>query len=442
MQDHATAAGVPKDFVHRYLPWLVAGGALLLYLITLNRWPVYFPLPALARLGGWDWRPPLFAPLHFLLTLPIQWLPGGWHLIALNLFSAVCSALSLALLARSVSLLPHDRTRDQRQLERNDYSLLSIRAAWLPPLLAVLVCGLQMSFWENAVFGTYEALDLLVFAYVLRGLLEYRIDQRDSWMLRAAFVYGLGMTNNVAMIAFFPAFLLAIVWIKGRTFFNWKFVGRMLACGGAGLLLYLLLPAVNSASHLSELNFGTALRTMLGSQKTTLLGVPRYVILLIGLTSLLPVLFLGIRWPAQFGDISAAGTALTNLMTHVIHGVFLAACLYVAFDPPFSPRQLGRPFVFLPFYYLGALAIGYCSGYFLLVFGPPPTVKAWQRPSLLRRVFKYGVTGRGLGGGGGGAGWVGLSQLAAIASGQWPGTQRFCFRRGPAIAGARGHCAE
>jgi tetratricopeptide (TPR) repeat protein len=133
---------------------------------------------------------------------------------------------------------------------------------------------------------------------------------------------------------------------------------------------------------------------MLGSQKTMLLGMPRYVLLLIGLTSLLPTLFIGIRWPAQFGDISAAGSALTNIMTHVIHGVFLAACLYVAFDPPFSPRQLGRPagpFVFLPFYYLGALAIGYCSGYFLLVFGPQPTVKAWQRPSPLRRALKFVV---------------------------------------------------
>src|SRR5215470_8942628 len=220
MQDHPTVAGVPRDFVHRLLPWLVVGGALLVYLLTLNRWPVFFSLPALGRVEGWDWRPLLFAPLHYVLTLPIGWLPGSWQLVALNLFSAVCSSLSLGLLARSVSLLPHDRTRDQRQLERNEYSLLSIRAAWLPPLLAALACGLQMSFWENAIIGTYEALDLLVFAYVLRCLLEFRIEQRDSWMWRAAFVYGLGMTNNLAMIGFLPAFLLAVVWIKGRLFFK------------------------------------------------------------------------------------------------------------------------------------------------------------------------------------------------------------------------------
>ena len=107
--------------------------------------------------------------------------------------------------------------------------------------------------------------------------------------------------------------------------------------------------------------------------------------------SILPIVFIGIKWPASFGDISAAGTALTNLMTHVIHGVFLLACLYVSFDPPFSPRQLGTGFAFLPFYYLGALAIGYCSGYFLLIFGAVATGRAWQRPSVLQRLINYAL---------------------------------------------------
>jgi hypothetical protein len=54
-----------------------------------------------------------------------------------------------------------------------------------------------------------------------------------------------------------------------------------------------------------------------------LLGFPRYIILVVGLTSILPVAFIGIRWPNTMGDISAMGNALTNLMTHVIHLVFL-----------------------------------------------------------------------------------------------------------------------
>jgi hypothetical protein len=109
---------------------------------------------------------------------------------------------------------------------------------------------------------------------------------------------------------------------------------------------------------------------------------------------LLPVLFMGIKWPASFGDISAAGTFLTNVMTHVIHGVFLLACLYVAFDPAFSPRQmllkLRTSITLLPFYYLGALSVGYFSGYFLLVFSAT-AIKSWERPSLLRVFLNRGL---------------------------------------------------
>ena len=97
---------------------------------------------ALANATGWEWRSNVVAPLHVLLTFPVRWLPAAVQLTCLNLIAAVCASLALALLARSVALLPHDRTREQRGLERSDYSLLSIGAAWLPPVLAALVCGL------------------------------------------------------------------------------------------------------------------------------------------------------------------------------------------------------------------------------------------------------------------------------------------------------------
>src|SRR5206468_3022020 len=117
-------------------PWLIAAGALLLYCWILPRWITFPGLGSLARAAGWDWHPEMHAPLQYLLTYPIRWLPPGGQVIALNLFAVICSVLALALLARSVSILPHDRTRDQRQAERSDYSLLSVRAAWLPPILA------------------------------------------------------------------------------------------------------------------------------------------------------------------------------------------------------------------------------------------------------------------------------------------------------------------
>jgi tetratricopeptide (TPR) repeat protein len=383
---------VEMGFVQRRLPWLVAGAALLVYALTLNYSASFAGIAALAKAAGWDWRANVVAPLHVLLTFPIRWLPAALQLPALNLTAAVCAAGALGFLARSVALLPHDRTREQRGVERSDYSMLSIRSAWLPPILAALVCGLQLTFWENAVVATGEALDLLIFAWLIHCLLQYRLDEKESRLTWFAFVYGLSVTNNFAMIAFAPAFLVALVWIKGLSFFNWRFLLRTTAVGIAGLLLYLLLPAIGSASNSSGFTFWELLKSYWGYQKNNLLALPRYIFFLTSFTSILPILFMGIRWPAQFGETSAVGNLVTNLMTHVIHAVFLVACIYVAFDPPFSPRNLsGELFNLLPLYYLGALAIGYFSGYFLLVFGAPAGPRSWERPSPLRKAINFAL---------------------------------------------------
>ncbi len=396
MQDKQHA---PLSFAQSVLPWFVAGGALLVYLLTLNHWVTLNSLPWIARVTGWDWSLPLQAPLFFALTYPVRWLPGSWQPLALNAFSAVCAALTLALLARSVALLPHDRTVAQRQRERSEFSLLSIPAAWLPPLFAVLVCGLQLTFWEHAVAGTNEALDLLVFAYAIRCLLEFRVSQRESWLCRMALVYGLGAANNWAMIGFFPCFLVALIWIRGWEFLQFGFILRMLGFGVIGLLLYLLLPLVWAWSDLTNVNFGQALHAELANQKGFLLDIPalRNRVVILSLTSILPVFILGIRWPSSFGDTSAAGAALTNLMFRVIHLAFLAACLWVFFDQRFSPRALVTSnfgLSFLTFYYLGALSIGYFSGYGLLVFGAARTKsKSWRRPSDAEILIERVMTG-------------------------------------------------
>ena len=378
---------VEMGFVQQRLPWLVAAAMFVLYLVTASSSATVGGLSALAQAAGWDWNPTVAQPLHALLTLPVRWLPSGIQLFVLNLTAAFFGAAAVWLIARSVALLPHDRTRDQRAFERSDYSMLTSGTAWVPPLFAALVCGFQLTFWENAIAATGEALNLAIFAYLIRCLLEYRLDENESWLKRFAFVYGAGVTNNYALIGFFPAFLVALVWIKWATFFKWNFLLRMLAWGGAGLLVYLVLPVAGSLS--SDYGFWELLRSNWSFQKSQLLGMPRLNVILMSLTSVLPILFIGIRWPASFGDISAAGNALTNLMMHVIHAVFLVACVYVAFDPQFSPRNLGFGiYRFLPFYYLGALTAGYCAGYMLLVFGSKPAPKqTWPQRSPVRVIL-------------------------------------------------------
>src|SRR5258706_3409233 len=162
----------PPDnrFVRRQLPCLIVAGALVLYLATLCPWITLRGFATLARATGWDWHLSYLAALQVVMTFPVRWFPVAWQPFVANLIAAIFGSLTLGLLARSVALLPQDRTRDQRQYEHSEYSLLSIRAAWLPPLLAVLVLGLQITFWQNVVVNTGEALDLFLFAYVIRCL--------------------------------------------------------------------------------------------------------------------------------------------------------------------------------------------------------------------------------------------------------------------------------
>jgi len=396
-----------KKFVLTFLPWLTAAGALVLYLATLNHWISFGNLLEVARLSGWNWQPELYGPLFWAVTLPLRWLPAQHVPLALNLFSCLCAALTLALLARSVALLPQDRTNEQRVKLTAGSTLLTIRSAWLPPLLAALVCGLQLSFWENATAaasqtftnGSNEMFDLLLFAYVIRCLLEYRMDWRESWLVRGAFVYGAAVTNNWAMIGFFPAFLAALIWIQGLSFFNLRFLTRMCLCVLAGLLLYLLLPLTQSLAHGIQVPFWPALKINLVGQKNILAMLFKYgrqTLLLLSLTSIVPMLIIGFRWSSYFGDTSEMGATLAKFMFHVVHALFLVACIWVALDPPFSPRMMGTaaPFQgvpFLTFYYLGALSVGYFSGYFLLVFSNTKAARS-RRPGGNPRTLNNTVT--------------------------------------------------
>jgi tetratricopeptide (TPR) repeat protein len=191
------------------------------------------------------------------------------------------------------------------------------------------------------------------------------------------------MAETWAMIGFFPVFIAALVWTRRLSFFNLRFLGRMALCGLAGMLFYLLLPLVAAASDKVPLTFWQALKSNLSSQFYVLklfLFRPdlRQVVALLSLTSLLPVFVLAIRWKSGFGDSSQIGSTLASVMFHLIHAVFLGLCVWVAFDPPFSPRHLGLGIPFLTFYYLGALSAGYYGGYFLLVFRKEANTRSGQ----------------------------------------------------------------
>ena len=215
-----SSSRLERRFAHVGLPWLIGVAALLTYLVTLNHWMTLNSLALVIRVSGWNWQPMLSQPLLCLVTLPFRWLPASCVPLALNVFTAVCAALTLATLARSVTLLPQDCLEKQRLLVQNEHALLSVRSAWLPVVLASVALGLQLTFWEQAIAASAEMLDLLLFAYVIQCMLEHRIDGRQSWLDRAAFLFGCAMANNWGMIVFLPLFPVVVCRTKRLSFFS------------------------------------------------------------------------------------------------------------------------------------------------------------------------------------------------------------------------------
>ncbi len=365
-------------------PWILGVIALVIYAVCLNRWVTLRGLPWIAPITGWDWHPistfwhpAYFSPLWVVCTFPFRILPVSLQPVALNFFSAVCATVTLVLLAQSVRLLPQDRTREQRIREHGAFSLLSGRWAFVPQVLAVAMLGFQSVFWSNAVSASNEMLDLMVFAFLVYCLLRYRIAQNENWLNALALVYGAGLSNNYALIGFFPFFLAALVWIKGLGFFNIQFIARMILLGLLGMSLYLLLPLLGSIGPQAQ-PFGATLLDELKQQSLLLRLVPGWIPLIACLSSIAPLLCAGFHWPEIEGELSAVGNALTRITFMAMNVLFLPVCLLIFYNWHIStnPAMHEAPSAFLPFYYLAALAAAYYTGYILVVFGKRPLLRA------------------------------------------------------------------
>ncbi|MEI8288659.1 MAG: DUF2723 domain-containing protein [Verrucomicrobiota bacterium] len=360
----------------------VALAALLLYVLTLSHGITLASLPLAAKVAGWDWQPMVGQPLLWLLTLPLRALPAGWLPPALNLFSAVCAALTLGILARSLELADWDRP----------LSALKPWPARLPILLACLLCGLEFNFWQEATAATGEMLQLLLFAVVVWCLLEYRVAREFRWLPAATFVWGLGMAENWMMVLTLPLFAGLLLWfgllpvfpretpvIKGEfSILKREQVLRLVLAGLAGFSLFAVLPLVNGLSPHSPWSFGEAWIQTLKNLKllfSSLYGEfwrgHRMVFLAVVMFFLVPVLPAIVRLRDE-GLQNKSG--LDQFQTWIYRGLLaglLLACLWLAFDPLVGARQivfkqmnLSLPLLSLD--YLVALGGGFLAGNLLL----------------------------------------------------------------------------
>jgi len=414
----AEAATTPENralwFTTRVLPWLLGAVMLAGYALTLNHGTAQENFSQVARAEGLLWTPTLVAPVTYLVTLPFGWLPVVWIPLALNFFTALCAAVSLAWLARAVALLPHDLTKQAAQQNRfwtfTPPPLMTRRLPWLPPLLAVVLCGLQFTFWDNAVVASGEMISLLLFAYVVRCFLEYNASGRDGWLLRGALVYGLAVANDWFLLLFFPVLLLALIWVKRlflinshqfeemyrrRGMIKWQLLWQIPAVWFAGALLILLLPILASLTPAAHGEFRPALLASLEAYKNALIHVPRTLLLTFLLIAVLPVFLMGLRFYHFLSSANRLNYFISGMAFQLVYGFFLLVGLWIMLDAPISPRRLAPTLPTLPLYFLEALSLGFFTGHFLLTSETPPeAARKGRLTSFERRDQQLGTLTR------------------------------------------------
>jgi tetratricopeptide (TPR) repeat protein len=362
------------------LPKYVGWSAFAVYLLTLAHGVTADNLQWTARVADWDLQPLVGQPVLWLGTLPLRWLPATWTPVLLNIFSAWCGAWVLQLLARSVQILPQNRTPVQRIFLAEPRGLYQGAENWAPAILAAVVCGLEFNFWQQSVAAVGETLDAVLFASSLRWLLEYRAEHNPRFLRRALFLWGLGMAESWVMILLLPFFVLGVAWLRGRRFFQFSFLLRATLTGLAGFSAYLISPLVNSLLPNAPMTFHDAWLLAVRDTKQTFSTLHTVFWLarkdvtgLIAACFILPLLPALIRSRADGAYRKSLPEKIQILFYHLTHLLLLFACLWMAFDPLLGPRRLAEQqttaaMPLLLFDYLVALSAGYLAGYFVVIY--------------------------------------------------------------------------
>ena len=367
-----------KPLLGRF-PLLLGLAALLIYLATLShdlavlvslgRLVIFGNLELAAKINGWDWLPWENRPLLWVLTLPLRLLPNHWIPCLLNVFSAVGAAGTLVLLAESLQLLPWT----------NPSLAISGWRQRLPIVLAVLVCGLELNFWQHATIATGEMLDVLVFASAVFCVLKHRATQDFRWLHASAFIWGLGMAENWMMILTLPVFVITIFATNPFQMLDKQFVLRLAGWGLAGFAIFILLPVVNSLAPESPLDFKAAWVNPLLQVRHILSRLLFSFFWLhqgLGFAFLAYYLMPVVAWLlCRFNDEPMNQPTLDQLQIFLIRtlrtGVLLV-CLWAALDPVYGPRyilknQLHFDLPLLSFDYVIALGTGMLAGNLLTI---------------------------------------------------------------------------
>ncbi len=367
----------------RYSPWVIGVGAFLLYVLTMARDIVPgAPIRILNTVSGLYYLPVMPHYLYSSLAkLMINVLPGH-ALFTLNLLSAIFGALSVVLFFKILLRMPMFVIHDKASPIPPHVSQTSKLIALVASTLFLMSCA---PLWISSTRADNHTFDLFLLLSCFWMLLRFALPNASiRWILAAAFLYGLGITEYATMIAMSPVFglgvLLALLY---RRELNATRIWQLIALGFCGLLFYVI--PVTAVGRLPDwgyqeyTGFWNTLLDLWRKQYVELKGIfPRVGGLLVTLCAFAPWVYVFLVPRPDYGS-NWLSHALTVIALAVLNVLGVAQLLEKGMTPTLI-MGLGDPFL-VPYLAITSW-MGYLAGYWWFRGSVPGQTMAytWLKP--------------------------------------------------------------
>ncbi len=370
--------------------------ALVVYGLTVSHG--VFPGQSAHLMAVYSGAETLDLPLHPMWGMVVSWLSTLSVLslpLRLNLFSALCSVVSVVLMYRIMAYLIHDTINEEYSVEHAPkVSVFAGAVSALAFLFAVPV-------WQAATRLQNESFDLML-AFVAAYLLVL-FAARGGLVLLVVFalLYGMGIVESVIFIPLAPvflAFLIYVLWKRGElSLYRVTWMGALVAV--AMSLYYVFAWRFFKGNDCAALGMQSVLDVLVTVWKYQVVqlrsGLPRVGWLILLLMSVVP-------WVA--GGF-ASFRALNNERSwsqYILHFTLSIIVVLGLTNVAISPWEMLRPVGRLPVcsYAMLAMLAGYLVAYWYLLLkverpkrGHEASVLTKQAGDWLGLILTYPMAG-------------------------------------------------
>lgn len=198
-------------------------------------------------------------PLYVLLGKWFSLLPFGEVAYRINLMSAFFGAATCAvlfLMIQEIFISIKDRSeftesiKAQKTQKAKKYNLNDIILFYIVPASCSLILAFSRTFWSQSVIAEVYTLNSFLLAVIMWLLLLWYEARRDEamprldnkYLLWAAFLFGLSLTNHQMMLMCTPAFGLFALMVDKKIWKKWKLILAVLGLSMLGFIVYAWLP--------------------------------------------------------------------------------------------------------------------------------------------------------------------------------------------------------